>query len=57
MWGVGSPISFSIKLLVRASGDETDLGPVQPDIEVTPIASRDVALERPIDEIRKMHWE
>ncbi len=51
------PISFSMKLFVRASGDESDLGPVRPHIEVTPIAGRDVALERAIDEIRKRQSE
>lgn len=51
------PISFSMKLFVRASGDESDLGPVRPHIEVTPIAERDVALERAIDEIRKRRSE
>lgn len=51
------PISFSMKLFVRASGDESDLGPVRPHIDVAPIVGRDVALERAIDEIRKRHLE
>lgn len=46
-----------MKLSFRASGNESDLGPVRPHIEVTPIAERDVALERAIDEIRKRHLE
>lgn len=51
------PISFSMKLFVRASGDESDLGPVRPHIEVAPIAGRDTALERATEEIRKRHLE
>lgn len=50
-------ISFSQKLFVRANGDESDLGPVRPHIEVAPIAGRDAALERAIEEIRKKHSE
>jgi hypothetical protein len=45
-------ISFSQKLFIRASGDETDLGPVMPHIEVFPVVGRDSALERAIIEIR-----
>ncbi|MFN9850555.1 MAG: S41 family peptidase [Planctomycetota bacterium] len=50
-------VSYSMKLFVRASGDETDLGPVRPHIEVAPIPGRDAALERAIEEIRKMDAE
>ncbi|MFN5851075.1 MAG: hypothetical protein ACK44Q_04570, partial [Pirellulaceae bacterium] len=50
-------VSYSMKLFVRASGDETDLGPVRPHIEVAPVAGRDAALERAIEEIRKMQAE
>jgi hypothetical protein len=50
-------VSYSMKLFVRASGDETDVGPVRPHIEVAPIPGRDTALERAIEEIRKMQAE
>jgi len=50
-------VSYSMKLFVRASGDESDLGPVRPHIEVTPVAGRDAALERAIVEIRRMQAE
>ena len=50
-------VSYSMKLFVRASGDETDVGPVRPHIEVAPIPGRDAALERAIEEIRKMQAE
>ncbi|MFN5662584.1 MAG: S41 family peptidase, partial [Planctomyces sp.] len=50
-------VSYSMKLFVRASGDESDLGPVRPPIEVTPVAGRDAALERAIVEIRRMQAE
>jgi hypothetical protein len=50
-------VSYSMKLFVRASGDETDVGPVRPHIEVAPIPGRDAALERAIEEIRKMGAE
>jgi len=53
----GIPVSFSQKLYIRANGDESDLGPVQPHIEVAPVAGRDAALERAIEEIRKMQAE
>jgi hypothetical protein len=46
-----------MKLFVRASGDETDAGPVRPHIEVAPVADRDAALERAVEEIRKMQAE
>ncbi|MBM4217914.1 MAG: hypothetical protein FJ178_08765 [Gammaproteobacteria bacterium] len=45
------------RLYLRASGDETDVGPVRPHIEVAPVAGRDAALERAIEEIRKMQAE
>ena len=51
------PVSISQKLYIRASGDETDVGPVRPHIEVAPIPGRDTALERAIEEIRKMQAE
>ncbi len=47
-------VSFSQKMFVRASGDESDLGPVLPHIEVAPVADRDAALERAVAEIRRM---
>ena len=50
-------VSYSMKLFVRASGDESDLGPVLPHIEVAPMAGRDAALERAIVEIRRMNAE
>lgn len=50
-------VHFSQKMFVRASGDRSDLGPVRPHIEVTPIPGRDAALERAIAEIRKMGME
>jgi hypothetical protein len=50
-------VSFSQKMFVRASGDESDLGPVRPHIEVVPVADRDAALERAIQEIRRMERE
>jgi len=50
-------VNFSQKMFVRASGDESDLGPVLPHIEVAPIAGRDAALERAIVEIRRMEAE
>lgn len=40
-----------------AGGDESDLGPVRPHIEVAPVAGRDAALERAIREIRGMEAE
>jgi hypothetical protein len=50
-------VSFSQKMLIRASGDESDLGPVRPHIEVEPVAWRDAALERAIVELRRMAVE
>jgi hypothetical protein len=50
-------VNFSQKMFIRASGDETDVGPVLPHIEVTPIPGRDAALERAVEEIRKMQAE
>jgi hypothetical protein len=50
-------VSYSMKLFVRASGDESDLGPVLPHIDVAPTAGRDTALERAIVEIRRMNAE
>lgn len=47
-------VSFSQKMFIRASGDESDLGPVRPHIEVTPVAGRDATLERAIVELRGM---
>jgi len=44
-------------MFVRASGDESDLGPVPPHIEVAPVADRDAALERAVAEIRRMEAE
>ncbi|MFN9133576.1 MAG: hypothetical protein ACK5XO_13005, partial [Phycisphaerales bacterium] len=51
------PVSISQKLYIRASGDETDVGPVRPHIEVAPVAGRDAAIERAIVEIRRMQAE
>ena len=53
----GIVVNFSQKMFIRASGDETDLGPVRPHIEVAPIPGRDAALERAVEEIRKMQAE
>ena len=50
-------VSFSQKMFVRASGDESDLGPVRPHIDVAPVAGRDTALERAVAEIRRMEAE
>ena len=50
-------VPFSQKMFVRASGDESDLGPVRPQIEVAPVADRDAALERAVAEIRRMEAE
>jgi hypothetical protein len=44
-----------MKMFVRASGDESDLGPVRPHIEVEPVPGRDAVLERAIEEIRARH--
>jgi hypothetical protein len=46
-----------MKMFVRASGDESDVGPVRPHIEVAPVPGRDAELERAIEEIRRMHAE
>jgi len=53
----GIVVNFSQKLFIRASGDESDLGPVRPHIEVAPVAGRDAALERAVTEIRRMAAE
>jgi hypothetical protein len=53
----GIVVNFSQKLFIRASGDESDLGPVRPHIEVAPVAGRDAALERATVEIRRMERE
>jgi hypothetical protein len=50
-------VSFSQKMFIRASGDESDLGPVRPHIEVAPVAGRDATLERAIVEIKRMAAE
>ena len=50
-------VSFSQKMFIRASGDESDLGPVRPHIEVTPVAGRDAVLERAVVEISRMAAE
>jgi hypothetical protein len=54
----GSPPSASATArgeVLVASGDESDVGPVVPHIEVTPVPGRDAALERAIEEIRSRH--
>jgi len=48
-------VAYSMKMFVRASGDESDLGPVRPHIEVEPVPGRDAVLERAIEEIRARH--
>jgi hypothetical protein len=53
----GIVVNFSQKMFIRASGDETDVGPVRPHIEVAPIAGRDTALERAVAEIRTIGKE
>ncbi|MFN5661716.1 MAG: S41 family peptidase [Planctomyces sp.] len=50
-------VDFAQRVYSRASGDESDLGPVRPHIEVAPVAGRDAALERAIVEIRRMQAE
>ena len=50
-------VDFAQRVYIRASGDESDLGPVRPHIEVAPVAGRDAALERAIVEIRRMQAE
>ena len=50
-------VSFSQKMFIRASGDESDLGPVKPHIEVVPVEGRDAPLERAIVEMRRMAVE
>jgi len=50
-------VNFSQKMFIRASGDESDLGPVRPHIEVASVADRDAALEHAVEEIRKMQAE
>ena len=50
-------VSFNQKMFIRANGDESDLGPVWPHIEVTPVAGRDATLERAIVEIGRMAAE
>jgi C-terminal processing protease CtpA/Prc len=50
-------VAFSQKLFIRASGDESDLGPVRPHIEVAPLAGNDATLERAVIEIRRMAAE
>lgn len=46
-------VSFSQKMFIRASGDESDLGPVRPHIEVAPVPGPDATLERGIVEIQR----
>jgi len=50
-------VNCAQRVYLRASGDETDVGPVRPHIEVAPVAGRDTALERAIVEIRRMQAE
>ena len=50
-------VSFSQKMYIRANGDESDLGPVRPHIEVAPIEGRDTTLERAVTEIRRIAAE
>lgn len=50
-------VSFSQKMFIRASSDESDVGPVKPHIEVVPVAGRDATLERAIVEMRRMALE
>jgi len=50
-------VNCAQRVYLRASGDETDVGPVRPHIEVAPVAGRDAALERAIVEIRRMQAE
>jgi hypothetical protein len=46
-------VSFSQKMFIRANGDESDLGPVRPHIEVAPVAGRDATLDRVIADLRR----
>jgi hypothetical protein len=50
-------VNFAQRVYLRASGDESDVGPVVPHIEVNPVPGRDAALERAIEEIQRMHAE
>ena len=50
-------VNFAQRVYLRASGDESDVGPVVPHIEVEPVPGRDAALERAIEEIGRMHAE
>jgi len=50
-------VNCAQRVYIRASGDEADVGPVRPHIEVAPVAGRDTALERAIVEIRRMQAE
>jgi hypothetical protein len=50
-------VNFAQRVYLRASGDESDVGPVVPHIEVNPVPGRDAALERAIEEIGRMHAE
>jgi C-terminal processing protease CtpA/Prc len=50
-------VNFAQRVYLRASGDESDVGPVVPNIEVNPVPGRDAALERAIEEIQRMHAE
>jgi hypothetical protein len=50
-------VDFAQRVYLRASGDESDVGPVVPHIEVNPVPGRDAALERAIEEIGRMHAE
>ena len=50
-------VNFAQRVYLRASGDESDVGPVVPHIEVNPVPGRDAALERAVEEIRRMQAE
>jgi|LakMenEpi03Aug12_release.lakeMendotaPanAssembly.Ray.scaffolds.fasta_scaffold166302_2 hypothetical protein len=50
----GLTVWFCKKMFVRASGDESDLGPVVPHVAVAPVDGRDAALERAVAEIRRL---
>ena len=50
-------VNVSMKSFSRASGDESDLGPVRPHIEVNPVTGRDTEMERAVVEIRSLDVE
>ena len=50
-------VPSSMKSFIRPSGDESDLGPVRPHVEATPVARRDAERERASEKIRRIQAE